>query len=51
MLENRLLKKSCDRWYGDRRRQYIGVHPASEKLEIIRTVDSHSSLGVRRTLF
>ena len=45
MLENRLLKKKCDRGWGGR---YMR-HPASEKLEIIRTVEQ-SSLGVRRTL-
>ncbi len=45
MLENRLLKKSVSRGWGGR---YMR-HPASEKLEIIRTVEQ-SSLGVRRTL-
>ena len=38
-------EKKCDRGWGGR---YMR-HPASEKLEIIRTVEQ-SSLGVRRTL-
>ena len=43
MLENRLLKKSMIRGWGKRYMRYT----ASEKLEIIRTVEQ-SSLGVRR---
>ncbi|WP_371685566.1 IS3 family transposase [Tropicimonas sp. IMCC6043] len=43
-LENRLLKKHARRW-GRRRMRY----PASEKLEIIRTVEA-SHLPVKRTL-
>ncbi|MDC3347250.1 IS3 family transposase [bacterium] len=45
MLENRLLKKKHDRGWGRRGMRY----PASEKLEIIRTVE-RSHLPVRRTL-
>ncbi|HEV7447710.1 MAG TPA: IS3 family transposase [Steroidobacteraceae bacterium] len=44
-LENRLLKKKRDRGWGGYRMRY----PASEKLEIIRTVET-SPLPVRQTL-
>ena len=44
-LENRLLKKRRDRWWGVRYMRYA----AAEKLEIIRLVEQ-SSLPVRRTL-
>ncbi|MGR3815751.1 MAG: IS3 family transposase [Cognatishimia activa] len=44
-LENRLLKKKHDRGWGGRRMRY----PASEKLEIIRTVEA-SHLPVKQTL-
>ncbi|TMV07534.1 IS3 family transposase [Ruegeria sediminis] len=44
-LENRLLKKKHDRRWGGRRMRY----PASEKLEIIRTVEA-SHLPVKQTL-
>nr|WP_170429869.1 IS3 family transposase [Ruegeria arenilitoris] len=44
-LENRLLKKKHDRGWGGRRMRY----PASEKLEIIRTVEA-SHLSVKQTL-
>ncbi len=45
ILENRLLKKKCDRGWGGRHMRYA----ASEKLEIIRLVEQ-SSLPVRRAL-
>jgi transposase InsO family protein len=44
-LENRLLKKKRDRGWGGRRMRY----PASEKMEVIRTVET-SPLPVRRAL-
>ncbi|WP_139221765.1 IS3 family transposase [Paracoccus halophilus] len=44
-LENRLLKKKHDRGWGERGMRY----PASEKLEIIRTVEA-SHLPARQTL-